>query len=423
MQRFFRNIIAIVLVIASVIATDALGNSGLLPMLTTSASAASTLTEKDLEAFQKQWKSHPYVLKKFYKHNTSSTGKICVKNLQILLNFVMGEHLSIDAVFGNDTERVVKNFQRKYSLSCDGVVGNGTFNKLISVARSKISNTAPKITIAASFPSKLTYGKAQNILGVISSTGNISSIKAVVTNSQGYALPPVEVKPNSKSYNLKNSDLDFNLPFAKLLEGMYTLKYTVKSGATIAESCYYFKVEKPKQNEIQIDNKANLIPASKIFINQYNRTFKTNYACTLASCGMVLKAKAYLSGKDPANVTLKKLWDKGWSAGCKLDFSVEGMSISAYSVEKDLKCSSKSQKINLLKGLLDAHKEGVVIYAWANGVEHAVYLSHYIGNTFYILDPAGSAKYIPLNQSVRSGLYSDINNIHQIWVSGKLNLK
>ena len=42
----------------------------------------------------------------------------------------LGTITNIDGVFGQDTETVVKNFQKQFSLTVDGVVGRATWYKI-----------------------------------------------------------------------------------------------------------------------------------------------------------------------------------------------------------------------------------------------------------------------------------------------------
>lgn len=61
-----------------------------------------------------------------------------VQNLQFYLKTIAAFNpfipdLSIDGFFGNDTENAVRAFQRTYRLSPDGIVGETTWNRIVSV--------------------------------------------------------------------------------------------------------------------------------------------------------------------------------------------------------------------------------------------------------------------------------------------------
>lgn len=62
------------------------------------------------------------------------------KYLQRMLN-VLGYSVSVDGVFGEGTKNAVLSFQNKYGLSADGIVGSGTWKKLFSVYKVPVSGT------------------------------------------------------------------------------------------------------------------------------------------------------------------------------------------------------------------------------------------------------------------------------------------
>ena len=64
-----------------------------------------------------------------------------VKELQTKLNKV-GYNLVVDGSFGSATEKAVKEFQKKYGLTVDGIVGPNTTKKLDKVIASKAVATA-----------------------------------------------------------------------------------------------------------------------------------------------------------------------------------------------------------------------------------------------------------------------------------------
>ena len=95
-----------------------------------------------------------------------------------------------------------------------------------------------------SFPSSITKGKGQHLAGTISSTQNITKIKAVVDNyTTDKTVMEYTVKPNSKSYALYDSSLDWSLSFGKLSEGDYRLTYHVWSGSTTHSMNMLFTVK------------------------------------------------------------------------------------------------------------------------------------------------------------------------------------
>lgn len=251
MSKIVKKIIATATAVLMLTATctDTLANTNSPITLSVTASAATTaLTSSNIDEFQRDWDKHPYVLKKFSANNKTSTGKKCVKDLQLMLNFTGNTNLTIDSTFGNDTEKAVKNFQAKYGLSKDGIVGNGTWKKLISVARSKISSSKTTATISisgVSFPSAIKEGTGTHINGNITCNGGkISNITATVSDSNGKVKLSASCTPNTYKYSLYNSDLDYKLSFGKLSAGSYKLTFTAKAPGTSKSTSVSFKVQK-----------------------------------------------------------------------------------------------------------------------------------------------------------------------------------
>ena len=58
-----------------------------------------------------------------------------VKNLQSDLNYVMGIKLATDGIFGVGTENALKNFQKKYKLTIDGIYGKASATKIQSLIK------------------------------------------------------------------------------------------------------------------------------------------------------------------------------------------------------------------------------------------------------------------------------------------------
>ena len=53
-----------------------------------------------------------------------------VKELQNKLNKILNTNISLDGDFGMNTEVIVRQFQKKYKLKEDGVVGNYTWKQI-----------------------------------------------------------------------------------------------------------------------------------------------------------------------------------------------------------------------------------------------------------------------------------------------------
>lgn len=106
------------------------------------------------------------------------------------------------------------------------------------------------------FPSSIDEGNGQHISGTINSTENIDAVQAVVYNSDSNVVLSAKRYPNSKSYSLYDSDLDWALSFSQLLPGDYTLTYFVASGSADRSYTHNFtvKAEEPAVPVVSFEN-------------------------------------------------------------------------------------------------------------------------------------------------------------------------
>ncbi len=72
-----------------------------------------------------------------------------VKQLQHLLNMLNSAGLEEDGKYGSLTEQAVKDFQTKYKIQVDGIVGPETSSKLEEAANETLSESSSKITITS----------------------------------------------------------------------------------------------------------------------------------------------------------------------------------------------------------------------------------------------------------------------------------
>jgi hypothetical protein len=86
--------------------------------------------------------------KRVYKKGSRST---CVKHAQILLNYFIkqgapegGSSLTEDGIFGTNTQKAVKGFQKYWKLSQDGVIGNETWRVLCYPQKGGIGSSIKK---------------------------------------------------------------------------------------------------------------------------------------------------------------------------------------------------------------------------------------------------------------------------------------
>ncbi len=121
--------------------------------------------------------------------------------------------------------------------------------------------------------------------------------------------------------------------------------------------------------------------------------------CTLASATMMMRSIAYKSGSSSwSTITEAATHDTAWIDGTGLRGSFE---YRWDSNRISVTCVSRENRIDaeMLKDYLDAHPEGIVLYVYDH--PHAVFLTDYVGDTFYCADPAGNyaGKRIRLDQS------------------------
>lgn len=99
-----------------------------------SSYAATNYTEAQFKTIEQHFKEHGYVLKRNFWPNTTSTGKTITKDLQNLYN-ALGYSVEVDSLWGPEMEQTTKEIQKKLGITVDGMVGNETFNNLMSYAR------------------------------------------------------------------------------------------------------------------------------------------------------------------------------------------------------------------------------------------------------------------------------------------------
>ena len=115
-----------------------------------------------------------------------------VKELQTKLNKV-GNNLVVDGSFGSATEKAVKEFQKKYGLAVDGIVGPNTIKKLDEVI---VSNPKPVATATLKKGSK-----GENVKTL---QRNLNEVLGTNINVDGSFGPNTEttVKAFQKKYGL-----------------------------------------------------------------------------------------------------------------------------------------------------------------------------------------------------------------------------
>ncbi len=128
--------------------------------------------------------------------------------------------------------------------------------------------------------------------------------------------------------------------------------------------------------------------------------------CTLSSAAMMLRARMYLSGSALwPGVTEAAIRSTAWYEGQGLiwywTYDVQGNSMRVSHT------SLGGISVSSLKAVLDEHEEGVVLYCSSLGQSHAVFLTDYVGDTFYCADPVSgySGDRRPLADSLLGARY------------------
>ena len=170
----------------------------------------------------------------------------------------------------------------------------------------------------------------------------------------------------------------------------------------------------PYETVTSTDNK---ISAKYIHSYQYGNAYPSKSCCTIAACTMLFRANAILNNENPSSITDALMVKRGWvtGAGCRLSFSLNGVTAKAYNVEKYYGAITNAQKQELIKKLLANNRCGLVAYYWNSNGQHAVYMNMVDGK-IQIIDPAiKQAKFINPNQSANSVCHS-YSNLHQLWL-------
>lgn len=141
MTRIVRKLAALAAVLTIVAASVPAAEYMPVTLSVSASAAGAELTEDDVSQFKRDWRNHDYVLKKGLWANNMQSGINCIKDAQRMLNYILGDSLDVDGGFGSATKASTIKFQRKYSLDDDGIIGTGTWNRMIEVVESKIKNS------------------------------------------------------------------------------------------------------------------------------------------------------------------------------------------------------------------------------------------------------------------------------------------
>lgn len=270
MKRIITRIIVAVALAMTIAVVPFVETATNINILSISASAATTcrrisLTQAEYNAIISHWKNKgtSYLGRDLYP---GAAKKLAVKDLQMLLNKVLGCNLQVDGLFGEGTRTQVLAFQRATGLYADGLFGNNSFNKLMSYAN--IKNEAAAISFNSMVtPSEMIKGRSYDIKGIIKSSKPLSYVTAQILNSNGFTVCFHTIRTSAYSLDIVSSALNTNMKFGSLSAGSYTLRYVVAaSDGTSKTISYKFIVkDRPNNNNSQ---KLNMSAALN-YANQY----------------------------------------------------------------------------------------------------------------------------------------------------------
>ena len=183
---------------------------------TTNSSTQNTTTSTNTKTDSKTTNKKTYKIKEV---EVSTNGELlnCKKelyygindsyviNLQEELNIVNSCGLDKDGSFGSLTEKCVINFQKKYKLAVDGIVGKNTCNKLNSLYQAKTKYS--KVVVTAE---ELNIREEPNTYSEILSTlkqGTIVNVYSKIKMSDGSIW--YKIKRNGKFYYICAKDAEY----------------------------------------------------------------------------------------------------------------------------------------------------------------------------------------------------------------------
>lgn len=265
-----------------------------------------------------------------------------------------------------------KNYTVLVTLDKPSVSANPTFkvnfpDMTVRIGESPIINATVTVSGGSGYVGKVTvaaYGYSESTM-----TDDFSGHMQSSISTGGYA-----------AYRIDTSKAPWNTP------GTYTVRLWAKDSNGTAPTTGLIDADGAIASmTVKIENRSPGadLPTS-LYITQSSST-----TCTLASAAMMLRSRAYLSGSSVwSSITESSIKSTAWKSGVGLCFSwTYTSSGNNYSVSHT---NDSSMTVSKLKSLLDAHPEGIVLYCYDSNNKHAVFVTDYVGDTFYCGDPASS---------------------------------
>lgn len=318
-----------------------------------------------------------------------------VRTLQTMLNKVSNAGLTVDGVFGANTQAALKRYQSANGLTADGICGSQTWAKL---------STHYSAGWEIQMPSSVTVEQGKSTYVDIRFRGSgISSYGGKISNSSavGATFSNTQWKPAGEWCSVR-------LNLTGKATGTATVTFTLYGSVTLSNS---ITINVTQPNAINYKTMAE-------------KTFEvqTGSGCVLTSYAMLVKSKLYLEGKSYSGISQStiKSYNNG-NADAYWDLinrTIAQKAGTTGTLSTDVRkgyssASNKAYIINLLK----SRPEGVLVYFYKDGNnQHAVLFRNYDSatDTFYVSDPGGSSyKYVTLQASrIGNGVYSWGTNLN-----------
>lgn len=319
-----------------------------------------------------------------------------VRTLQTMLNKVSNAGLTVDGVFGSNTQNALKRYQTANGLTADGICGSQTWAKLSSQY-----NAGWEIQM----PSSITVEKGKSTYVDIKFRGSgINSYGGKISNSSA-----VGATFSNPQWRPANEWCSVRLNLTGIATGTATVTFTLYGSVTLSNS---ITITVTQPNTINYKTMAE-------------KTFElqAKSACVLTSYSMLVKSKLYCEGKSYSGITQTTI--KGYNNGnINANWDLINRNIAnaketgtgTLSVDVRKGYSSASNKTYIIN-LLKSRPEGVLVYFYKDGNnQHAVLFRNYdsASDTFYVSDPGGtSLKYVKLqNSRIGNGVYSWGTNLN-----------
>ena len=292
-----------------------------------------------------------------------------------------------------------------------------------------VSNIASKFTASTniSYPSVMTQGSSFSLMGTVNSAVELDYVRIGICDAHGSWLAGFNRKVSDidgRTFYINTVDEDIS--FGKLAAGQYVYKIYAKDlngkGKTVLKQSFTvvpkFTMDTTTTGSSISSEMYDAINAEDIFFAQA----PGRGGCTVVSAAMMARRKAVMSGVSKNTWALltednlradRRVWVHG--AGLFRNFAILDMDISQVNFDSDDTAASKKKK---LISLLEQHPEGIAIYSKYGGKAHAVLLTDYIDDVFYVVDPVYGKKVT----MAESALYSRsatqtsrLSALHSYW--------